>query len=48
MSEQLWDTFQALETRNLELSETLETLKQTQIQLVQTAGLFHSFEYQVG
>jgi signal transduction histidine kinase len=36
MSEQLRDTFQALETRNLELSETLETLKQTQIQLVQT------------
>ena len=36
MSEQLRATFQTLETRNIELNETLETLKQTQLQLVQT------------
>jgi len=36
MSEQLRATFQTLETRNTELSTTLETLKKTQLQLVQT------------
>lgn len=36
MSEQLRATFQTLETRNTELNETLDTLKQTQLQLVQT------------
>ena len=36
MNEQLRATFQTLETRNTELSTTLETLKKTQLQLVQT------------
>ena len=36
MSEKLRHTFQTLETRNTELHETLDTLKQTQLQLVQT------------
>lgn len=36
MNEQLRATFQTLETRNLELNETLDELKQAQLQLVQT------------
>jgi signal transduction histidine kinase len=36
MNEQLRAAFQTLETRNLELNETLDELKQAQLQLVQT------------